>query len=437
MDSAILFQELDGLTKEAGVLFAKQKADAAYKFTDAETERLDQIDARTGEIEGQLNRLAQQGRIEHRFNTWNASDGEPLTTKNTPGGESFDSGWKSDKEFFSAVIEAGKSPSRTDERLINCKFASGHSEAIDSEGGFLLKPDIADGILRNMHETGKLASKCFNFPMSQPSREWNAVNETSRATGSRGGGIRVYRVPEAGTLTGSKTDLKKVRVDCHKMTALVEFTSEQVEDTPELMALINQLVPEEFAFKLDAEIFSGTGASGECLGIMNSPAKIEVAKETAQPGLTVMFENLAKMEARLWPRSISKAVWYINQNVKPQLYTMSLAVGTGGIPVFMPANGAAGAPFGTLFGRPIEVIEQAESVGTAGDIVLADLSQYLLGTRGGMKTAMSIHVRFLTDEQTLRFTLRVGGSPWWNAPMTPYKGTADTTSPFVALATRA
>jgi hypothetical protein len=36
-----------------------------------------------------------------------------------------------------------------------------------------------------------------------------------------------------------------------------------------------------------------------------------------------------------------------------------------------------------------------------------------------------------------RFTMRVNGQPLWNKPLTPYKGTSSTVSPFVNLAVRA
>ena len=80
-------------------------------------------------------------------------------------------------------------------------------------------------------------------------------------------------------------------------------------------------------------------------------------------------------------------------------------------------------------------LEHADTVGTVGDIVLADLSQYLMIDKENIESAVSIHVRFIYDESTFRFVYRVDGAPWWNSALTPFKGT-NTQSPFVALATR-
>jgi len=105
------------------------------------------------------------------------------------------------------------------------------------------------------------------------------------------------------------------------------------------------------------------------------------------------------------------------------------------VPVFLNAN-MANAPFGTLMGRPITPIEQASTVGTVGDIIFADFSQYKMIEKGGINADSSIHVAFLTDETVFRWTLRTDGQPKRNAALTPYKGSS-TLSPFITLASRA
>lgn len=181
---------------------------------------------------------------------------------------------------------------------------------------------------------------------------------------------------------------------------------------------------------------NGTGA-GQLLGIQNAACLVSVAKETGQAADTVLFENIVKMWTRLYARSRANAAWYINQDVEPQLFGMAMSVGTGGVPVFMPAGGISGQPYSTLFGRPIIPIEQAATLGDVGDIILADMSQYLLIDKGAIKGDQSIHVKFLYGENTFRFVYRVNGQPIWKSVLTPFKGTANTQSPFIVLAERA
>jgi len=103
----------------------------------------------------------------------------------------------------------------------------------------------------------------------------------------------------------------------------------------------------------------------------------------------------------------ASSVWVANPAVLPQLCTMALSVGTGGVAVYMPANGAAGKPYDTLFGRPIIWNEQCSALGTVGDILLCDWSQYLVGQKSGAEAGVqfdtSIHLKFDYDQTAFRF----------------------------------
>jgi HK97 family phage major capsid protein len=114
---------------------------------------------------------------------------------------------------------------------------------------------------------------------------------------------------------------------------------------------------------------------------------------------------------------------------------MGVVVGMGGIPVYMPANGLSGAPYATLYGRPVIPFESCSTMGTIGDIAFCDFSQYLFGQKSaGPEVASSIHVNFIYDETCFRFVMRTDGQPWWNSVLTPENG-VNTLSPFVVLAT--
>jgi HK97 family phage major capsid protein len=115
---------------------------------------------------------------------------------------------------------------------------------------------------------------------------------------------------------------------------------------------------------------------------------------------------------------------------------MTLAVGTGGVPVYMPAGGGAGMPYSTLFGRPVIPVEQCPALGDKGDIMLVDPTQYVLVDKGSINEASSIGVRFEYAETAFRAVYRVDGMSTWNSAVTQYRG-GETVSPFVCLAARA
>lgn len=326
----------------------------------------------------------------------------------------------------------------TDPRLLEVQAGpAGMNEAVAGDGGFLVQQDFSAELLRLVYETGILPGRCRRLPIGPNSNgmKINAVNETSRATGSRWGGVQAYWAAEAGTKTPSAPKLRQISIDLKKLIGLCYATDELLQDAVALDGWIRQAFTEEFGFQLDDAIYAGDGA-GKPMGATVCPARVTVAKEAGQAAATIVAENIEKMYARILPQSLSRAEWYINQECWPQLFKLSHAVGTGGVPMFVPAGGLSNAPAGTLLGRPIVPIEQASALGTEGDLSLLDLQAYLLAEKGGMQAATSIHVKFVTDETAFRFVVRVDGQPIPIAPITPYKGTA-TLSPFVTLATRA
>jgi HK97 family phage major capsid protein len=217
---------------------------------------------------------------------------------------------------------------------------------------------------------------------------------------------------------------------------LMYVTNDLLRDSNKLSAAVNKWFPMEFGFKIDDMIVNGTGA-GMPLGIVNSGCKIEQAVESGQnratAGQEIIYENIVHMDARLLDSSDDNAVWFINRALKPYIMLMTMPGGTSSVPVYLPPNGAAGSPYGTLLGRPMFSIEQCQAPGTAGDIILADLNEYLLLTKGGIKASASIHVRFIYDEMTLKWGYRLDGAPLRNKPLTPFKG-SDTLGPFITLA---
>jgi HK97 family phage major capsid protein len=208
-----------------------------------------------------------------------------------------------------------------------------------------------------------------------------------------------------------------------------------LEDASAVAGLVMDAVPAEFAYLQDEAIIDGNGAS-QPLGILNSNALVSVAAEGGQAAQSIIIENVVNMYARFFMSSLPGAVWVINQDILPQLFLMTITVGTGGAPVYLPAGNVAGAPFGTLLGKPILPMEQAKTLGTVGDFMLIDPSQYIMIDKGGVNQENSIHVQFTTDESAFRWLQRTEGQPEWNSAITPANGT-NTVSPFVALATRA
>ncbi len=396
-------------------------------FTDDETERLSAIDRRLSRIGTDMSRL-DQARERDRLGPAVAVDEPPVDESAAP------KLFRSFGEQLISIGMAARSGIPSDPRLGQLQqwgAAQGLNERVPSEGGFLVEPDFSAQLLRETYDSGILASRCRRTPISGSGYKGRAVDESSRADGSRLGGLQAYWTGEAEAMTATKPKFREIRMDLEKLTGVYYATDELLADASALQAEVQAWFVEEFGFKLDDAIVRGSGA-GMPLGILGAPALVSVAKEAAQAAATVLSTNLYKMFARQPARSLPNSVWVINQEVWPQLFALE---DTAGRTIFLPGQNLASAPFGTILGRPIVVAEHASALGTQGDISLDDFSRYLLIEKGGVEAASSIHVQFLTGETAFRFVIRANGQPIPHAPVTPYKGSA-TLSPFVTLDAR-
>jgi len=344
-------------------------------------------------------------------------------------------------EQLQAVINAGINKDRAPDPRLKWQplvRAAGGNESVPSEGGFLVQTDFSTALMTLMHEMGQILPRVRKIPISGNANGITlpSIDETSRATGSRWGGVRVYWADEGATVDASKPKLKNIELKLNKLMGLAYLTNELMQDAVAIEAIYKQAFAEEMAFTVENSIYSGTG-SGQPLGFMNSGALVTITAESAQAAATINADNVLKMMARMPIRSVANSVWLINQDALPQLWKMTIA-GAGSHLMYAPpglTNDMKNAPFGTLMGRPVLPVEYASTLGTVGDIVLVDLSQYLMIDKGGVSASESMHVRFIYDEMAFRITFRVDGQPAWKTALTPFKG-SNTLSPYITLETR-
>lgn len=361
------------------------------------------------------------------------------------GQENLPDHWRSFGDFLQAVAEAGRPEGIVDERLRIDAAASGMSAGVSSDGGFLIRTDWSDRLLQSAREASQLVPLCdgpYTMGPGFDSIELPYIDETSRATGSRWGGVQVYRAAEAAAVSASMTTLGLMKVTLEELRGLAYATDRLLKNAPMLEGIVTNAFASEFAFTLDNEIIRGSGA-GECLGILNSGDAdtgagqlITVAKETGQDAASVTSKNLSQMWARVRAKYRGNVVWLHNQELETTLDELALIVGATALQPRTVTYGPDGVM--RIKGRPVLSIEQASAAGTVGDIMAVDLNQYLLIDQGGLEAASSMHVRFINHEQTFRFSYMINGRPKPAVAVQPFKGAANKKlGPFVTLAARA
>lgn len=330
-----------------------------------------------------------------------------------------------DKEtgFFQAVFSGRHHPG-----LIR---AAAMAESVPSDGGFLVPSELAAKIHAVSLENEIVMPRCYVQPMRSNEIKIPAMTIGDHSTSLYGGFTASYTA-ETGTITEHNPKTRAMSLNAKKLTGLLRFSSELAADIPSGEGQIIQICGKGLGWYRDKAFLKGTGA-GEPLGILNAGCSITVAKESGQRADTICYENLTKMLGRLFPGSFNNSVWICQVTAIPQLLQLSQAVGTGGsaVPVLSESGGVW-----RILTRPVIFTEKTEKLGDLGDILLADLTQYVVGLRSEMRFDMSIHVGFLTDEIYARLIERHDGQPLWDSPLTLEDGST-TVSPFVTLAERA
>ena len=369
-----------------------------------------------------------------------AGSGQPRQTvpaQPRPEGEASRFGFRNFGEFARIVrLAGGPSPDQQSQQRLQNALTTYGNEGVGQDGGFMVPPDFRRDIAEKVLGEESLLSRTDQQTTSSNSIVF-PIDETTPWQTS--GGLQAYWEVEAGQKTQSKPSLGQNTVRLNKLIALVPVTDELLEDAPALDGYLRRKVPDKMMAKLNTAIIAGTGV-GQPLGILESGGVVTVAKETSQAGDSIIFPNIVKMMSRMYAPSYNRAVWLVNQNVLPQLmfldFRTAAAAPSTPVPVWMPANNVSGSPFSTLMGRPVIPVQAMPVLGDLGDIVLADLSQYLTVTKGQqIRTDVSIHLFFDYDVTAFRFVMRVGGQPWWNSAISPQNG-SDTLGFFVALAER-
>lgn len=296
------------------------------------------------------------------------------------------------------------------------------TEGVDSAGGVLVPPRWADEVFHIAFEEGIVRSRAVVLPTKSDNLQIPRFVETTRAT-SLLGGIKFYWLKETEDKGAKAEDpsLGLMKLNAHEGVAAFYVSNALQSDVPAFEKFMKTALGRAVGFYEDAAYIWGIGV-GQPLGIMPSDAMIKVTRVAVGK---VDITDIGNLAERLFPASHQKAVWLINQTVLTEWVNMVAAA----------ANVAAVVDLAKMIclGKPIIVTEKCASLGTEGDIILADFSHYVIGDRELVISA-SRHVPNYWQRNTTfwKLVIRVDGQPTYQQPMTPYKG-AKTVSAFVTL----
>lgn len=345
----------------------------------------------------------------------------------TPNGKPF----ASLGEQLQAIVSAAKTHT-ADKRLLQVNNAvKGANEGVDADGGYAIQEDFAGQILETAVTTGDILSRVDSYTVGANSNaaRWLMIDETD-VSASVFGGVQMYWAAEGATVTASRPKFKELKLDLEKMMGFAYATDELLQDAAFMSGFFGTAFTVAANRLLEDAIICGDG-EGKPAGILKSGALIETPAEAGQTANTLTTKNILSMWSRALFTGRRNAVWLIHPDLEDQLPQLML----GDKPVWMPEGGISGAQYQTILGRPVLFNDNCKAMGSVGDVILADLKQYMLLRKGSAKQDWSMHVEFLTDQHCFRMVLRCNGTPKVTAPV-KLKNSVRTRSPFVTLAAR-
>lgn len=294
-------------------------------------------------------------------------------------------------------------------------------------GGFAVPEQFRDDFLQVPVAPSVIRPRAFVVPAGDPPDSKLTMPALDQRVSQGGshmyGGVTVYHDGESATLTESTARIQKVSLEPKRLTAYMTASNELLANWMAAGTVIPRLMREAINGQEDYDFLRGDGVN-KAMGVINSGGAIDYARATANQ---VSYADVVGMYARLKNLGGSP-VWITSQTCIPQLTQLADASSAN----IWVQNAAANVP-PSLLGIPVIYHDRSPALGSKGDLILADLSAYLIKDGSGPIISMSEHFRFQNNEVAFRVVQHVDGQAWLNEPIALEGSTANTVSPFVVL----
>jgi len=237
-------------------------------------------------------------------------------------------------------------------------------------------------------------------------------------------GVAVTWVAEGGSKTATTALITELELEPKEVCASMNITDKLLRNAPQSAGMFEGLLRGALTRAEEAAFINGNGV-GRPLGVMQTACHITATRTSAT---SISFADIRGMMGSLIASSWNNAVWIANVSTLPQLIALADAVGNsiyiqGDITKQIPAS---------LFGLPVIFTGLTPTLGSKGDLILADLSYYLIKDGSGPFVAASPHVYWTTNVTVVKIFSNVDGDSWVSDELLLQDGST-LVSPFVVL----
>lgn len=302
------------------------------------------------------------------------------------------------KSFGEWMQSITKSP----DKIKITQKASGMSEGVNADGGYLLTPQITSQIFGAEIPGSVIYPKVFKIPLQSNSIKLPIYLNTGNSATTP---PRMYPItPDGGAKTSTKPVLYQKTLSLVTWSYLVYATEELLEDAPAFGAWIVQKIREKAGWDFDNLCFNGVSANNGFEGVLTAAANAYRAAATVAG--TIDKPSIINLMKGVLPQYQAGAEWYMSPNAWASAMNL-LSTATTVTPSFGLVMSVDGQ---TLMGKKVNVMNQLPNLASTGDIVYGNFGTYVVAEKNGLNLAISRDFKFDTDEVAYRVTIRQAGA---------------------------
>lgn len=239
------------------------------------------------------------------------------------------------------------------------------NETTGTAGGYLVPEEFGNEVLTFLNDAyGTSYRDAKKVTFSRDKLKFPKINTKPTA----------YLISEGATITASNASFTQVVLDSDKICTIQDFSLELLQDSVfNIEQFYAPIVGEQFAYKMDVEVFTGTNGIYQASGI-NTVALTGTAS-------SLTYDKLVDLVYSVAPSYRRNAKLYMHPTWVSQAMKLK---DTTGNPIYKPGVLADGGS--TLWGYPVVEVEALNSTSVTGSaakqIVFGNLSQnYYIGER--------------------------------------------------------
>ena len=328
-------------------------------------------------------------------------------------------------DFFSAVLKQSKG--FRDDRLVMA--TKDMAEGAGVSGGYMVPAGHANEVYSLAAERSIVEVRAHVFDIPGRDISLPALDQYGSVAGKPNfwGMVEMEWTDEGGQKPLTEPLFKEIKLVLHGLKGFAIVNDELLDDSnPSISAFLQGQLVGATSWWKDRSYLMGNGV-GQPLGIVGAPGTYTQVRVVAGA-----FEYLDAVNMLSHFKPVNGGCWILHQTVMPDVFAMQ---DPGNNYIWHPGSGlggVAGPAPGTLLGYPVHFTENLPPLGTTGDVLLCDLSQYYIARNKGIVVDVSREHLFRTDKTCFRVVSRVDGQPAVQATILLADG-ATQMSPFVEL----